>query len=160
MIIKFSELHLKVGEEIGTSNWLEITQERIDKFAEATGDYQWIHVDVERANREIGGTIAHGYLIISLIPVFFNECLQIEGMSRIVNFGSDRIRLKNAVKTGSRVRLKQVCESVKNSAGGKIVKIKNTIEIEGEKRPALVGETLQILYGAELETQKSDTDAV
>lgn len=156
MKIKFSELHLKIGQEIGTSEWLEITQERIDKFAEATGDYQWIHCDVERANREIGGTIAHGYLVISLLPVLFNQCLTIEGMTRIVNFGSDRVRLKNPVKAGSRVRLIQVCDSVKNSAGGKIVKIKNTMEIEGEKRPALVAETLQILY-SELEEASSTT---
>ncbi len=159
MELQFSELHEKVGQEIGTSNWLEITQDRINRFADATGDHQWIHVDVERANREMGGTIAHGYLILSLLPVFFNECLTINGMSRIVNFGSDRVRLKNPVKVGARIRLVQFCESVKSSAGGKIVKIKNTIEIEGEKRPALIAETLQIVYGDEL-VGKENTAAV
>lgn len=155
MEIQFSELHSKVGESLGISEWHEISQDRINKFAEATNDHQWIHVDVERANAEMGGTIAHGYLLTSLIPSLFFECLTIHGSSRIINYGSDRVRLKNMVKVGSRVRLKQDCMTVKNSAGGVMVKIKNTLEIEGEKRPALTAETLQIVYGEEKEKENS-----
>lgn len=153
MDIEYSELHSKVGQEIGTSEWIEITQDRINKFAQATDDHQWIHVDVERANAEMGGPIAHGYLLMSLLPVLFNECLTIHGTSRILNYGSDRVRFTNMVRVGSRVRLKQVCMAVKSNAGGKVLKIKNTLEIEGEKRPALIAETLQIVY-AKLEETK------
>src|SRR5574338_902064 len=94
----FDELADAVGEELGTSDWHEITQERVNKFADATGDHQWIHVDVERAKREIGGPIAHGYLTLSLIPHLSAGMLPVKGVTRGINYGSDKVRFTNMVR--------------------------------------------------------------
>jgi len=146
--VDFADLPGLVGTEVGVSDWLQITQERVNLFADATGDHQWIHVDVERATREIGGPIAHGYLTLSLIPHLSEGMLAVKGVTRGINYGSDKVRFTNMVRVGKRVRLRQKLIGVEAKAGG--VQIKNlcTIEIEGEERPACVAETMSVLYGA------------
>jgi len=146
--INFADLESIVGQEVGVSPWHEITQTQVNKFAEATGDHQWIHVDVERATREIGGPIAHGYLTLSLLPMLSAQVMKVEGVLRGINFGSNKVRFTNMVPVGSRVRLKQKCLSVEPRAGGKQVTMESTIEIEGKDRPACVAESIGILYGA------------
>jgi acyl dehydratase len=135
-----------VGQEVGVSEWLEISQDRVNKFADATGDHQWIHVDVERATREMGGTIAHGYLTLSLIPFLSDGLLQINNVTRAINYGSDKVRFTNMVRVGKRVRLRQKVIGAEPRAGGIQVKCEFTIEIEGETRPACVAETITIVY--------------
>jgi acyl dehydratase len=135
-----------VGQEIGVSDWLEITQDRVNAFADATGDHQWIHVDVERATREIGGPIAHGYLTLSLIPHLSAGLLPVTGVTRGINYGSDKVRFTSMVRIGKRIRLRQKLLAVEPKSGG--VQLKNlcTIEIEGEERPACVAETMSLLF--------------
>jgi acyl dehydratase len=146
--VSFADLPGLLGTEVGVSDWLQITQDRVNLFADATGDHQWIHVDVERATREIGGPIAHGYLTLSLIPHLSAGMLPVKGVTRGINYGSDKVRFTNMVRVGKRVRLRQKLIGVEPKAGG--VQIKNlcTIEIEGEERPACVAETMSVLYGA------------
>ncbi len=145
--IEFKDLPNHVGEEVGVSDWLEITQERVNQFADATGDHQWIHVDVERATREIGGPIAHGYLTLSLIPYLGAKLMRVNGVTRGINYGSDRVRFTGMVRVGKRVRLRQKLLAVEPKAGGLQLKNLCTIEIEGEERPACVAETISVLYG-------------
>ena len=135
-----------VGQEVGVSDWLEITQERVNAFADATGDHQWIHIDVARATREIGGPIAHGYLTLSLIPFLSHGLLPLTGVSRGINYGSDKVRFTNMVRVGKRIRLRQKLLAVEPKSGG--VQLKNlcTIEIEGDERPACVAETISLLF--------------
>ena len=146
--VSFADLPGLLGTEVGVSDWLQITQDRVNLFADATGDHQCIHVDVERATREIGGPIAHGYLTLSLIPHLSAGMLPVKGVTRGINYGSDKVRFTNMVRVGKRVRLRQKLIGVEPKAGG--VQIKNlcTIEIEGEERPACVAETMSVLYGA------------
>ena len=146
--VEFKDLPDLVGQETGVSDWLEITQERVNLFADATGDHQWIHVDVERANREMGGPIAHGYLTLSLIPFLSGGLMPVKGVSRGINYGSDKVRFTNMVRVGKRVRLRQKLIGVEPKAGGLQIKNECTIEIEGEERPACIAETISILYGA------------
>ena len=146
--VEFKDLPDIVGQEVGVSDWLEITQERVNTFADATGDHQWIHVDVERANREMGGPIAHGYLTLSLIPFLSTGLMPVNGVTRGINYGSDKVRFTNMVRIGKRVRLRQKLIGVEPKAGGLQIKNECTIEIEGEERPACVAETISILYGA------------
>ena len=135
-----------VGTEVGVSDWLEITQQRVNQFADATGDHQWIHVDVERATREIGGPIAHGYLTLSLIPFLSAGMMPVKGVTRGINYGSDKVRFVSMVRVGKRVRLRQQLIGAEPKAGGMQIKNLCTIEIEGEERPACVAETLTVLY--------------
>ena len=146
--VEISDLAGLIGTEVGVSDWLEITQERVNQFAEATGDHQWIHVDVERATREMGGPIAHGYLTLSLIPGLGGGMLPIKGVTRGINYGSDKVRFINMVRVGKRVRLRQKLLACEAKAGGLQMKNECTIEIEGEERPACVAETISIIYGA------------
>ena len=146
--IELKDLPSIVGQEVGVSDWLEVSQERVNEFAKATGDFQWIHVDVERATREMGGPIAHGYLTLSLIPHLGEGMLPVKGVTRGINYGSDKVRFTNMVRVGKRVRLRQKLLSVEPKAGGVQIKNQCTIEIEGEDRPACVAETISVLYGA------------
>ena len=140
------ELKAAVGRDLGTSDWVEITQDRVNQFAEATGDHQWIHVDVERATREIGGPIAHGYLTLSLIPFLSSKIMRVSGVTRGINYGSDKVRFTSMVKVGKRIRLRQKLLQVIPRAGGLQVTNECTIEVEGEKRPACVAETVAVLF--------------
>ncbi|HPA40110.1 MAG TPA: MaoC family dehydratase [Phenylobacterium sp.] len=144
--VEFKDLAGLVGQEVGVSDWHEITQDRVNKFAEATGDHQWIHVDVERANKEMGGPIAHGYLTLSLIPFLSAGLMPVKGVSRGINYGSDKVRFVNMVKIGKRVRLRQKLLGVEPKAGGVQIRNECTIEIEGEAKPACIAETLSLLY--------------
>ncbi len=146
MATKIEDLHTLVGTEVGVSDWLEITQERVNQFAEATGDHQWIHVDVERATREMGGPIAHGYLTLSLIPFLSEGLMPVSGVTRGINYGSDKVRFTNMVRIGKKVRLRQKLLSAEPKSGGTQLKSQCTIEIEGEERPACVAETISVVY--------------
>lgn len=146
--VAFDELAGLAGQEIGVSDWVTIDQARIDKFADATGDRQWIHVDVERAKKEMPGgkTIAHGYLTLSLIPMLGVQILRVTGVSRGINYGSNKVRFTNMVPVGSRVRARQKLVSVEPRAGGLQIVNEMTIEVEGEARPACIAETIGLIY--------------
>jgi len=147
--IKFAELENYVGQDIGASEWVTIDQDRVNKFADATGDHQWIHIDVERAKKELPtkGTIAHGYLTLSLIPWLGAQIMKVDGVTRGINYGSNKVRFTNMVPVGSKVRAKLKILNVDAKAGGKQITSEYTIEIEGQERPACVAETIGIVYG-------------
>jgi acyl dehydratase len=147
---KPQDLLQHVGEELGPSEWLTVTQEMIDKFADATGDHQWIHVDVERAKKEMPGgkTIAHGYLTLSLLPRLAPTLMKVEKRWRGLNYGSNRVRFTAPVPAGARVRLRQKLVKVEPvEDNGFRVTSEMTMEVEGNSRPAMVAETLGIVYG-------------
>ena len=148
--VAYADIAGLVGQELGVSDWVEITQERVNLFAEATGDHQWIHVDVERATAEspFGGPIAHGYLTLSLIPFLGAGMLPIKGVTRGINYGSDKVRFINMVRVGKRVRMRQKLIGAEAKAGGMQLKNECTIEIEGETKPACIAETISVVYGA------------
>ncbi len=145
--IAYADLESLVGQEVGVSDWHTIDQDRVNLFADATGDHQWIHVDVEKATQAMGGPIAHGFLTLSLLPMLGSEVLRVEGVTRGINYGSDKVRFTNMVPVGSKVRLRQKCLSVEAKSGGKQMKMEATVEIEGKDRPALVAESITVLYG-------------
>ena len=138
-----------VGRELGVSDWVTVDQARIDAFAQCTGDKQWIHVDVERAKREspFGGTIAHGYLTLSLLAALAIEIGLIpEDASAGLNYGLDKVRFMTPVKAGARVRNRVTLASVEAKGGGRIiVKTMNELQIEGEDKPALIAESPAML---------------
>jgi acyl dehydratase len=141
----FNEFKAAVGTEVGVSDWIEITQDRINQFAEATGDEQWIHVDTERAARESPGgtTIAHGLLSLSLIPMFIREIIGVKGLKNTPNYGANRIRYLTPVPAGSRLRARvAVTEAEDVPPYALRVTYKVTIELEGGKRPACVAEVI------------------
>jgi acyl dehydratase len=146
--VSYDDIASLVGQEIGVSDWAEISQDRIDQFAEATGDHQWIHVDTERAKKEMPGgkTIAHGYLTLSLIPMFGAQILKITGVSRGINYGCNKVRFTNMVPVGSKLRARQKLLSAEPRAGGLQLINEMTIEIEGQDRPACIAETISIIY--------------
>jgi acyl dehydratase len=134
------------GTDLGTSTWITVDQGRIDRFADATGDHQWIHVDPDRAAAgPFGGTIAHGYLSLSLLAPLMFELLQVEGTALVVNAGSDRVRFLTPVRAGARVRAHAVLAGAERTATGIRARTTITVEIDGEERPALVAETLTVL---------------
>ncbi|CAM3206216.1 MaoC family dehydratase [Tsukamurella hominis] len=140
------ELQAAVGEHLGYSDWVEIDQKRIDLFAEATGDHQWIHVDPEKAKvGPFGSTIAHGYLTLSLIPMLVWQIYTVEGTKMGVNYGSNKVRFPAPVPVGSRVRAGVELVSVTPGGGGQQVVARVTIEREGGDRPACVAETVSVV---------------
>ncbi|GAB2940377.1 MaoC family dehydratase [Nonomuraea fastidiosa] len=144
------ELKAAVGETFGPTEWRTITQEQVNTFADATDDHQWIHVDVERAKEgPFGGTIAHGYLTLSLLPSFMFSMVKVEGIQMGVNFGLNKVRFPRHVPVGARVRAVGELTDVKGTPAGYLASLKMTIEIEGEKRPACVAETLSLYVPAE-----------
>ncbi len=137
------ELAASAGRELGATDWLTVDQIRIDAFAEATGDRQWIHVDVERARAgPFGGTIAHGYLLLSLVSLFLPQLLEVCGATMGINYGCDRVRFPSAVRAGSRIRGRGEIVSAEAVTGGVQVKIRITIEVEGSDKPGCVADTL------------------
>ncbi|BAI98772.1 MaoC family dehydratase [Sphingobium sp. TA15] len=154
--IDYSELESFQGQEIGVSRWFEVTQRSIDLFAEATGDRQWVHVDVERATRENGGTIAHGFLTLALLPVMLADVLEITGINHALNYGLNKVRFTNPVRAGGNVRVRQKLLSTEPKAGGLLMISEMTIEIEGEDRPACVAEGMGLLFPG---TGRLDTTA-
>lgn len=143
-----ADLSAHAGKKLGTSDWLVVDQKMIDQFAEATGDHQWIHVDVERAKREMPGgrTIAHGYLTLSLLPRLNQGIFRVKKRSRGVNYGSNKVRFTAPVPAGSRIRGHLTLKSVERIEGGARLTMEATVEVEGSDRPALVAETLSLIY--------------
>ncbi|OIJ68251.1 MaoC family dehydratase [Streptomyces mangrovisoli] len=143
-----AEFAAAVGTHVGVSDWVTVAQDRIDTFADATGDHQWIHVDPARAaDGPFGGTIAHGYLTLSLIPVLTQGIYKIEGVKMGVNYGLNKVRFMNPVKAGSRVRASiDIVSADEVPGGGHQVVNKVTIEIEGSDKPACVAETVVRVY--------------
>jgi acyl dehydratase len=141
-------LRQRLGTEIHLGEWFEVTQERISAFAEATGDDQWIHVDVERARRELPwhSTVAHGYLILSLLPMLRGSTVAPQGVKRMVNYGLDRLRFANVVRAGSRIRVRSSLLRAEEIAGGVQVAEQCTVEIEGEVKPACVADVIYRMY--------------
>lgn len=140
-----AELDDLVGTVLGVSSWLEVTQERINTFADATGDHQWIHVDPERAVAEspFGGPIAHGYLTLSLIIPMWGEVLAVDSVTMAVNYGLNKVRFTNPVPAGGRVRLKATLAKVEHlPEGGVQVTVEGVIELENSERPAVVAEVV------------------
>jgi acyl dehydratase len=140
------QLEDSVGQQLGYSDWVVVDQDRIDRFADATGDYQWIHVDPERAAAgPFGGTIAHGYLSLSMIPTLVSQVLAYSGWSTAINYGSDKVRFPAPVPVGSRVRAGVELLAVRELPSGIQVTNRVTVEIAGSDRPAVVAETITLL---------------
>ena len=147
IIEKPGDLMGQEGLKIGPSDWMDMTQERVNTFAEATGDHQWIHVDVERAKKgPFGAPIAHGYLTLTLAAKLMPEILEIKGMKMGINYGTDKVRFLNPVKVGSRVRGHGEFLEIKEVPGGYQSTLRVTIEIEGEEKPACVVDTISRYY--------------
>lgn len=142
LIIKSHEEFEKfVGQELGVSEFMTITQEQINKFADATFDHQWIHVDDERAKREgaFGSTIAHGYLTLSLLPYMWDQIIQVENIKMLVNYGIESFRFNQPVLVNSRIRTRVILNSISNLRGISKVKLDIAMEIEGNRKPAFEG---------------------
>jgi acyl dehydratase len=142
------DLNQSVGRELVVSDWLQVTQEMIDRFAEATGDHQWIHVDPERARREspFGSTIAHGFLTLSLLSHFFNTAVSFGGSKMGVNYGGNRVRFTAPVRVNSRLRARLTVKEVQPIEGGTQITWAVTMESEGADKPVLVAEWLTRRY--------------
>ena len=143
------DLAQHIGKELGPSEWMTIDQAMIDKFADATGDHQWIHVDVERAKKEMPGgkTIAHGFLTLSLVPRMASTLITISKRSRGINYGSNKVRFTSPVPAGARIRLRQVIKAVDEVDGNGVrVTTEVKVEVEGQERPALVAEIMGLRY--------------
>ncbi len=142
------ELRALAGTDLGHTDWLEIAQDRVDTFADATDDHQWIHVDPERAaTGPFGGAIAHGYLTLSLIIPLFNQLLEISGVSMSLNYGLERVRFPSPVRVGAKIRLRGTVDSVEPVAGdGVQMQLTFTVEIEGASKPACVAQAVYRHY--------------
>ena len=142
----FDEVTEAAGTELGVSEWVTIDQRRVNKFAEATGDHQWIHVDLERAkNGPFGGTIAHGYLTLSLLPWLGSQVFTLQTPGAKLNYGVNKVRFPHPVKVGSKVRVRVTMGQVVDIPAGKQLTVNHVIEIDGEEKPALVAETVVLL---------------
>lgn len=142
-----AELKAAAGQSHGPTDWLTIEQSRIDRFADATGDHQWIHVDPARAAQgPFGTTIAHGFLTLSLVNCFLPQLVRVDGAKMGINYGCDRVRFPSAVRCGARVRGRAEVLGTEDVAGGVQVKIRVTVEVEGGDKPACVADTLGRYY--------------
>jgi acyl dehydratase len=142
------ELAKSIGQEIGVSDWLQVDQAHVNAFAELTGDRQWIHIDVERATRELPtkGTIVQGLLTLSLVGQLLKSICDYEGVSRKLNYGLNKVRFPNIVPTGSRLRLRLKLLAAEKRAGGTQFTFEYIIEIEGAERPACTAEHVVLMY--------------
>jgi acyl dehydratase len=146
--LTLEELEQGGERDLGATDWVTLDQDRINTFAEATGDHQWIHVDPEMAAQgPFGGTIAHGYLSLSLLPGLLSEVMTVEGARMGINYGIDRVRFTAPVPVDSRVRLKAKLVSAERRGEGVLYKLGVEVEIEGAEKPALVGEVLYLVFG-------------
>lgn len=148
IINSYEEFAAHLGEQLGVSDWLEVDQERINLFADATLDHQWIHVDVEKAKKEsqYKNTIAHGYLTLSLLPYLWSQIIEVNNIKMLVNYGMDKMRFGQPVVTGSRVRLVTKLQAISNLRGICKAEIEFKIEIEGQRKPALEGVATFLYY--------------
>ena len=145
--IAYADVPGLTGTELGFTDWVEITQQQVDTFADATGDHQWIHVDPERAKGgPFGGPIAHGFLTLSLAVTFWTELLEVDGVTTKVNYGLDKVRFISPVKVGARVRMNAVIAEVSEIPGGYQLTVDQTIEIDGAPKPAVVARGLYRFY--------------
>jgi len=158
IITSIDDAKALVGEEVGLSDWVVIDQHRIDQFAEATADHQWIHVDTERAVREMpdGKTIAHGYLTLALIPALTGDFVHVENLARAINFGLNKARFYAPVPVGSRLRGRAVVLKAQQRAGALLLTSEVRLEVEGQRKPACVAETLGMYFFNEVDAQGSD----
>ena len=146
--LTLAELEQAEERELGTSSWVQLEQRQIDLFAEATGDFQWIHVDpAAAAQGPFGQTVAHGYLTLSLVPALLSEVFSVTDSVMGVNYGAERVRFTSPVPSGSRVRLKAKLAGSERRPAGVLFRIGVEIEIENHEKPALVGEVLYLAYG-------------
>ena len=147
-IASLDELKALVGQEVAVSDWVEISQERVNQFAEATGDHQWIHLDVERSKREspFGGPIAHGYLTLSLLPMLMQNSVHMSDVRMGVNYGLNKVRFPAPVPVGSKVRSRTTVVSVEDIEGGAQVTWLVTVEREGGSKPVCVAESISRRY--------------
>jgi acyl dehydratase len=143
-IANLAQLRELIGTEVAVSGWLRIDQRHVDQFADATGDRQWIHVDVERATRDLpfGGTVAHGFMTLALLPRFFSETIRMSDVSLLVNYGLNRVRFPTPLPVGSRVRGRLKLLSVEDVTGGAEMIWDVTVEREGEAKPVCVAEAI------------------
>ena len=140
------ELRAAIGDDLGSGDWLEITQDRVNQFADATGDHQWIHVDPERAaDGPFGGPIAHGYLTLSLLPMLAGAIFTVEGPKLTINYGLNKVRFPNPVLVGSRIRANATIVSGDETGAGVNVVVRNVVEIDGADKPACVAENVRVL---------------
>jgi acyl dehydratase len=148
MTITLEELKRLVGQELAVTEWLEMTQERINLFADATDDHQWIHVDPARARREspYGATIAHGFLTLSLLPKIVSDAIQLRDLRMAVNYGLNRVRFPSAVRAGSRIRARIVLQSTRDVEGATDATFAVTVEIQDSEKPCCVAEWLARYY--------------
>jgi acyl dehydratase len=141
-----TELTAAKGEHLGYSDWHTVTQEQVNQFADATGDHQWIHIDTEKsAKGPFGGTIAHGYLTLSLLPVLTKDIYRVDGLTMGINYGSNKVRFPAIVPVGSRIRAGVELVDVLEAKQGKQLIARATVEIEGGDKPACVAETVVLL---------------
>lgn len=141
------ELRAQSGKDLGRTDWVTVDQGRINAFAEATGDHQWIHVDEERCRREspYGQTIAHGFLTISLLPMLAQQLLEIQGVSARINYGLNKLRFTGPVPAGARVRLHQMIKDVSDRDDGSVQLTADvTVEVEGQDKPACIAESVSL----------------
>ena len=147
-ISSFEDFKALEGLEVGVSDWLEVTQQQIDRFADLTSDFQWIHVDVERAKRDLPGgkTIAHGYLVLSLTPAMTADFLKFTNLERAINYGVNKVRFMNMVPVGCKIRARSTVKQIRKRSDASQVIGQTTVEIEGETKPACVIETVSFFY--------------
>ena len=148
LVVNLSELASALGKRLGPTDWLRLEQSRIDQFADATDDHQWIHVDVQRAKQgPFGGTIAHGYLTLALVNKFLPDLIEVQGASMGVNYGCGKVRFPAPAPAGSRIRGSGEVTEVRPVQGGWQLVVRVRVELEGQERPACVADTISRFYG-------------
>ena len=147
-ISTFEDLKALEGQEIGISEWFSVTQEQINQFADATNDHQWIHVDVDRAKKEMPGSksIAHGYLTLSMVPAMTASFIEFTNLERAINYGVNKVRFTNMVQVDSKIRARATVSRVRQRSGATQVIGETTVEIQGQEKPACVAETVSFYY--------------
>ena len=156
-IVHYNDIATLINKEIPASKWITVDQDLIDSFADATGDHQWIHVDVARAKKEIGGTIAHGFLTMSLMSTMIQDTLKVEGVGRALNYGFDKVRFTGVVPAGSKVRMRQTVTKIEDKNGGKLLTRNCIVEVMGpdgkmHDKPAIIAEWLGLVFPDTLTT--------
>lgn len=147
-MLQFASIRDHIDQHLGYSSWHNVSQDQVNRFADATGDHQWIHIDVERAKAgPFGGPIAHGYLTLSLAPSLLAEVLQVDGVSMGVNYGANKVRFPSPVPVGSNLRLGATIKTVEDVAGGIQVAVEAVFEVEGATKPSCVAELVFRYYG-------------
>ena len=149
--VDYNDLHTLINYELPPSKWLVVDQSLIDAFADATGDHQWIHVDVERAKKEIGGTIAHGFLTLSLMSAMTMDLMHITGIARALNYGFDKVRFTGVVPSGARVRMRTTVTKIEEKNGGRLMTRTCSVEVQGTDRkmfdkPAIIADWLGLVF--------------